>query len=49
MKLIYEFAPANLVFVSHFECQLVAHLYGPAARCKAKMMKVGLALLYPAH
>ena len=30
----------------------MAHLYGPAARCKPKMMiweKVGLALLYPAY
>jgi hypothetical protein len=30
---------------------LLAHLYGPAARCKPKMMiwKVGLAHLYPAY
>jgi hypothetical protein len=30
----------------------LAHLYGPAARCKPKMMiwrSVGLALLYPAY
>jgi hypothetical protein len=30
---------------------LMAHLYGPAARCKPKVMiwKVGLAHLYPAY
>jgi hypothetical protein len=33
------------------ECLLLALLYGPAARCKPKMMiwKVGLAHLYPAY
>jgi len=46
-------AKRSLFFVCVFfaNIRMMAHLYGPAARCKPKMMileKVGLALLYPA-
>ena len=43
--------PDRIYEIKHDGFRLLAHLYGPAARCKPKMSleKVGLALLYPAY